>query len=55
VTDKDADVERAQLILEGRCPECKATLPAHLYECPHHPGRIIMPLIKDIQKIPPIF
>lgn len=44
------DVDKAQLILEGRCVECKELLPKHTKECSQHPWRTVLVALKKLQK-----
>jgi hypothetical protein len=35
-------IDKAQLILEGRCVECTERLPYHSKECSQHPWRPVL-------------
>ena len=41
-------VDKAQLILEGRCVKCKERLPEHSKECSLHPWR---PVLQALTKL----
>lgn len=45
MTDK---IDRAQAVLEGKCPECLKKLPEHHKNCPQHPFKEIMQKFCDV-------
>jgi hypothetical protein len=42
-------VDKAQLILEGRCVECKELLPKHTKDCSQHPWRIVLDALEKLK------
>ncbi len=43
------DVDKAQLILEGRCVECKELLPKHTKNCSQHPWRTVLSALNKLK------
>ena len=42
-------VDKAQLILEGRCVECKERLPEHSKSCSQHPWKLVMQVLDKLK------
>ena len=42
-------IDKAQLILEGRCVECKELLPKHTKDCSQHPWRIVLGALEKLK------
>ena len=43
-------IDKAQLILEGRCVECKELLHKHTKECSQHPWRTVISALKKLHQ-----
>lgn len=43
------DVDKAQLILEGRCVECTELLPKHTTDCSQHPWRPVLGALNKLK------
>jgi hypothetical protein len=43
------DVDKAQLILEGRCIECTALVPKHTTDCSRHPWRYVLGTLNKLK------
>ena len=43
-------IDKAQLILEGRCVECKELLPKHTKDCSQHPWRTVLSALKKLNQ-----
>lgn len=44
------DVDKAQLILEGRCVKCKEHLPEHSKDCSLHPWRHVLVALNKLNQ-----
>jgi hypothetical protein len=42
-------VDKAQLILEGRCVKCKERLPEHSKDCSLHPWRPVLRVLTKLR------
>jgi hypothetical protein len=42
-------IDKAQLILEGRCVECKELLPKHTKDCSQHPWRTVLSALNKLK------
>lgn len=42
-------IDKAQLILEGRCVECKERLPDHSKNCSQHPWKLVMQVLDKLK------
>jgi hypothetical protein len=43
-------IDKAQLILEGRCVECKELLPKHSTDCSQHPWRFVISALNKLKQ-----
>ena len=43
-------VDKAQLILEGRCVKCKERLPEHSKDCSLHPWRHVLVALNKLKQ-----
>jgi hypothetical protein len=43
-------IDKAQLILEGRCVECKELLPKHTKDCSQHPWRFVISALNKLKQ-----
>ena len=42
-------VDKAQIVLEGRCLECKERLPEHSKDCSQHPWKTVMQILRNLK------
>jgi hypothetical protein len=43
-------VDKAQLILEGRCVKCNELLPEHSIDCSQHPWRFVLYALSKLKQ-----
>ena len=43
-------IDKAQLILEGRCVECTERLPKHTTDCSQHPWRHVIGALNKLKQ-----
>ena len=44
------EIDKAQLILEGRCIECTERLPYHSKECSQHPWKFVILALNNLKQ-----